>query len=295
MTYDSSPTSLAPRRFLSARVGRAIRSGQLALFCQPKVNCRTAKVEAVEVLVRWIHPHRGVIAPAEWVPSVESSPLRNRFNLHVIDLALSHHTCWATAGVHLPIAINVTPECLVDEWFLTELEDLLSARRVETATVRLELTERTNDVIGDELATTRARLEPFGVELVLDDFGAGYSSLGRLAGLPFSVVKIDGSLVGGMRSSDRLAAVVRWASHLGNDLGMEVVAEGVEDDDTWRLLQDIGCQRIQGFRVARPFPAGELPEFCASYLPRPPAPFVRRTGRDRRAGHERRSSPVAAS
>lgn len=266
---------------------------QLTLYCQPTVSAGSGDVVGAEALVRWRHPKRGIIAPGEWVPTIERSVLRRRFNLHVLALAANHQSAWRSRGLHLPLSVNITPAVLSDETFIRAVERMFSDRPNDG--LCLEITERTTTINSPDLQTNIERLAELGFAFHLDDFGVGYSSLHRLANLPFSTLKIDGSLCADLCHDRTHRAIVRSVARLARELRLEVTCEGVEDQATWRVIQALGADRIQGYYIARPMPAEHFPAFVDSYLPDPPQPddqareprwtksTERRTGRDRRA------------
>lgn len=247
---------------------------QLVLYCQPFVNGRTGEVEAAEALIRWEHPKRGLLAPAAWLPAVEAGGMSTAFNLHVMRLAVAHHDDWVRRGVDVPLSVNVTPACLADVTFLTALEAIF-AQRSPADEIRLEVTEQATVTSGLAIDASVARLRERGFEFLCDDFGAEYSSLSRLAQLPFSTLKIDGSLVGGMTRTRAHRSIVHASISLAHTLGLKAVAERVESLDTWKLLRALGCDQIQGYLIAEPMPAEELPAFLAAYEPRPPGSLAR--------------------
>jgi EAL domain-containing protein (putative c-di-GMP-specific phosphodiesterase class I) len=268
------------------QVRRAMANGQLVLYCQPLVNCETGVVESAEALIRWQHPTKGLLPPLGWVPAVERGRLRRAFNLHVLQLAIGHRERWLAEGQAVPLSVNVTPACLSDVGFLAGVEDLF-AQRSPHGEIRLELTEQSTVTTGLTIDDSVERLRSHGFEFLLDDFGAEYSSLSRLAELPFSTLKIDGSLVEGMMQTRAYRAIVHASISLAHTLGLKAVAERVESPSTWKLLQALGCDQLQGYLIARPMPAEDFPAFVEAYVPDPPQALRRRE--DRRVGHDRRA------
>jgi EAL domain-containing protein (putative c-di-GMP-specific phosphodiesterase class I) len=279
--------------FTAVGVRRAMTRGDLALHCQPIVNCATGELEAAEALIRWQHPRRGTLAPLEWLPAIRSRRLATGFNLHVLELAIAHRSDWRRAGVDLPLSVNVTPACLSDERFLTGVERLIEARS-PAGEMHFEVTEQATVDNGLAMDSSVARLRRDGFEFLLDDFGAEYSSLSRLATLPFTSLKIDGSLVAGLTETREHRSIVHAAIHLAHTLGLRAVAERVESMSTWKLLHALGCDQIQGYLISKPMPAEDFPAFVERYRPAPPDALLRhtterRTG-DRRAGTDRRAA-----
>jgi EAL domain-containing protein (putative c-di-GMP-specific phosphodiesterase class I) len=277
-------------------VRRAMARGDLAVHCQPIVNCATGELEAAEALIRWQHPRRGMLAPLEWLPAVRSQRLTTALNLHILELAIAHRSDWRHVGIDLPLSVNVTPACLSDERFLTGVERLIEARS-PAGEVHFEVTEQATVGGGLTLDSSVERLRRDGFEFLLDDFGAEYSSLSRLATLPFTSLKIDGSLVAGLTETREHRSVVHAAIHLAHTLGLRAVAERVETMSTWKLLHALGCDQLQGYLISKPMPAADFPAFVERYVPQPPDALHRRTmdrrGGDRRTGADRRALPTA--
>jgi diguanylate cyclase len=285
--------AMGSSRLTAARIRRAMAADQLVLFCQPSVDCQTGRIEAAESLIRWRHRSRRLIPPGPWIEAVEASRICEAFNLHVLGLAIRQRDDWLAQGVDVPLSVNVTPSCLADGRFVESVAALFADRNPRDA-IRLEITERTTVINSDTLRANVEYLSAQGFQFLLDDFGAGYSSLIRLANLPVATLKIDGSLVGEVPARGHHCSIVEALSGLAHTLGLGVVAEGVEDQLTWEILQQLGCDRVQGYRVARPMPAAAFPRFVRDYEPAPPRPergMDDRRDRDERiAASDRRSS-----
>jgi len=288
------PSGHGPDALVTARLWRAMRANQLVLHCQPTVSCLDGEIASAEALVRWRHPRRGLVPPGEWVPVIERSVLRTRFNLQVLALAAAHQADWAAHGLRVPLSVNVTPSVLADEAFVSAVGAMFADRPDHA--LRLEITERTTAINSPELKANVEQLLGLGFEFLLDDFGAGYSSLHRLANLRVSTLKIDGSLCSDLCHNETHRAIVRSVADLAHALDLEVVCEGVEDHATWGVMQTLGCDRVQGYHIARPMPAESFPDFVAAYRARPPEPQAQEsTGRwsrseDRRPGEDRRGA-----
>ncbi len=283
------------RGVVTARMWRAMSAGQLVLHCQPTVTCADGRICAAEALVRWRHRSGALIFPGEWVPSVERSMLRRRFNLEVLALAAAHQEAWSEEGLRVPLSVNITPAVLADRRFVAAVEEMFAKR--PPADLRLEITERTTTINSRGLKANVERLSRLGFQFLLDDFGVGYSSLQRLANLPVSTLKIDRSLSCGVRHDPSHRAIVRWVLHLARALAIDVVCEGVEDGATWNALRGLGCDRIQGYHVARPMPADSFPAFVRAYRPAQPCDGTageprseHRWRSDRRSGRDRRTT-----
>jgi diguanylate cyclase (GGDEF)-like protein len=241
-----------------ARLGelrRAIDQGELLLHYQPKLDLRSDQLSGVEALVRWDHPERGVILPAEFLPLAEHTGLIVPLTTWVLDAALAQCRAWSDAGIDLPVSVNVSERSMLDPTFPDQVAELLGRHELDGDRLQLELTERS--LIGDVRAATTVveGLHRLGVRISVDDFGTGYSSLSRLRDLPIHELKIDRSFVTDMDANGQGAAIVRSAIDLGHHLGLEVVAEGVESEDTLGELRELGCDAAQGFLLLRPMVA----------------------------------------
>ena len=261
---EADDAQTAERLALVADLRHALATGEgIELAVQPQVELRSGRVRAVEALVRWRHPERGLLAPGEFVPLAERSGLVGELTGRVLELALRARAAWAAQGLEVGVAVNLSAANLLDAGFPAEVDGLLDAHDTEPAQLCLELTETM--LVGDEehvVAVMRA-LHGLGVELSLDDFGTGYSSLTRLHELPLDELKVDRSFVMAMHADPDARAIVRSSVHLAHDLGLRVVGEGVEDDAHRAALLEMGCDVGQGYALARPLPADELVAWAA--------------------------------
>jgi EAL domain-containing protein (putative c-di-GMP-specific phosphodiesterase class I) len=227
----------------------------LQVVFQPKVDPATGHVTGAEALARWQHPEQGFIPPDQFIPLAEHSGLIRPLTLHVLDVALRRCASWRNAGHHLGVAVNLSPNSLTD----SDLPDVVARLLLETGVppeaLTLEITESTIMADPNRSIRTLDRLHTLGVKLAIDDFGTGYSSLGRLRDLPIDEVKIDKSFVQRMSVDQRDRALVTSAVQLGHALDLEVVAEGVEDIETYAHLTREGCNLVQGYYVSRPLAA----------------------------------------
>jgi diguanylate cyclase (GGDEF)-like protein len=246
------------RLTLVADLERALPTDEISLHFQPKAEARTGTIVGVEALVRWHHPVRGSIPPDAFVTLAEHSGLGRALTTRVLDLALDQCRDWQAAGRQLDVAVNVTVADLLDADFPDDVTAALDARGLEPSALIIEITERSLFSDPVRISSVLAALSERGIRLSLDDFGTGYSSLTHLRTLPVAELKIDRSFVAQMASDPADAAIVRSTIELAQALDMTVVAEGVEDEETWRLLADAGCQLIQGYALARPAPAADL-------------------------------------
>jgi diguanylate cyclase (GGDEF)-like protein len=242
----------------SARLRRALEIGEFELHFQPQADLATDRVSGVEALVRWRHPERGVLAPADFLPAVRDAGLTRRLTRVLLGQALEQAREWSDEGIWLPIAVNVAAEDVLDPRFPGEIEGLLAATGVAPELLRIEITESAPIADVVLVAATLRRLRATGVQVSLDDFGTGYSALAYLRQLDLDELKLDRALVADVHGDAAGAAVVRAAVELAHTLGLRVVAEGIEDAESWRLLGVLGCDAGQGFHLGRPMPAYEL-------------------------------------
>jgi diguanylate cyclase (GGDEF)-like protein len=232
----------------------AIDQRQLLLHYQPKFDLVTGEVRGVEALVRWQHPERGLVPPDSFVPTAERTGLINALTDYVLDMALGKAAHWLEHGFSVPMAVNISARSLLDAGFPDRVLAALSARRIPPASLILEITETT--IMEDPAHALAAlqRLHDAGVYLSIDDFGTGYSSLAYLKRLPVDEIKIDRSFISSLSVDARDRLIVASTVSLGRALGLDVVAEGVEDEQTAAVLQTLGCDLAQGFHFGRPEP-----------------------------------------
>ncbi|HEY3507415.1 MAG TPA: EAL domain-containing protein [Actinocatenispora sp.] len=241
--------------------------GELGVFYQPQVDVDSGEVVGVEALLRWRHPEHGMVGPEEVIRAAEHTAVMRLLTYRVIDEVVGQVAAWRTDGVRLRAAINVSVRDLHTPDLVDYLSAQLTKHEVAPSQIELEITEGALMADPRRVLTTLRQLDRLGVALSLDDFGTGYSSMLHLRRLPLSEVKIDRSFVLGMGSDDDDAAIVRSIIELAGALGLRVVAEGVEDERTWRRLSALGCQVAQGWFYARPMPAAELTNWLARYRP----------------------------
>lgn len=237
---------------------RAIAHGELRLHYQPKANVANRKIRSVEALVRWQHPTRGFMPPDKFIPLAESSGLIRQLTYWVLDEAMRQAREWAEAGHGLKIAVNLSQQSLLDDSIHAEIERVLDRHRVPAKALEIEITE--SALVSDLGAANAAlaKLDEMGIALSIDDYGTGYSSLSHVRGLPVSCIKIDRSFVSGMLVDQKNAAIVRSTIELARDLGISVVAEGVETMEEWDALAELGCHVAQGYLISKPQPGSDL-------------------------------------
>ncbi len=267
--YDVDEDTHEPGRLtLISELRRAIDERELVLYYQPKIEVRSGRVTGVEALVRWRHPERGLVLPDEFIDIAQETGLIKPLTLYVIDEALRQCATWAREGHKLAVAVNVSTRNLIDADFPDDVAVLLGKWGVHAELLELEITETA--IVGDpfRMKAVLERLGAMGLRLSVDDFGTGYSSLAYLKRLPINELKIDRSFVTNMTSSEDDAVIVRSTIDLGRNLGLEVVAEGVENAEVWQQLELLGCDVAQGYYMSQPIPADEL----TSWLERLPSP-----------------------
>jgi len=255
----------APSRLtLLGDLRRALEgTDELFLNYQPKYTLDSERIEGLEALLRWQHPTQGLIPPGEFIPAAEGTGIILPLTERVLDLALAQMRIWIDAGHGVPVAVNLSTRCLLDAGLPDLVERLLEEHGVPAALLRLEVTE--SAVMGDAARSMEVlqRLHDLGVKLSIDDFGTGYSSMAYLRRLPVDELKIDRSFVLGMTTAQHDAVLVRTAIDLGHNLGLTVVAEGVEGAEHVAALRALGCDIAQGFHFARPMGGAQLSDLLA--------------------------------
>jgi diguanylate cyclase (GGDEF)-like protein len=248
-----SPAKLA----LTAELRNAMGSEEIVLWYQPELNLVTREVVAVEALVRWDHPRLGVLPPSSFVRMAEATNLIKPLTQHVMEIALLQLADWQALGLDLAVAVNISPQVLVDQSFTEQVVAALGAADVPPDRLKLEVTE--SALMSDPVTarTVLRQLEALGIEISIDDFGTGYSSLAYLADLPVSEVKIDRSFVSRMGVGSSGQIIVNSTIDLAHHLGLRAVAEGVEDRELLPALEKLGCDAAQGFAISHPLEALE--------------------------------------
>ena len=245
----------SPRRLaLAGGLRSAVNEGEIRLYYQPKADLRTGRIIGCEALARWDHPDFGIVGPSEFVPIAEQTGLIMPLTSFVLDAAIRQVREWKDAGLELSVAVNLSARSFLDTQLAVEIPRLLGRHDVEAELLELEITESMLMTDPARAKATLARLSQIGLTLSIDDFGTGYSSLANLKRLPVDAIKIDKSFVIEMVVDASDAAIVRSTIELAHNLGLRVVAEGVESEDAWRDLEALGCDFAQGFYLSRPLP-----------------------------------------
>jgi diguanylate cyclase (GGDEF)-like protein/PAS domain S-box-containing protein len=243
---------------LSGALRQAIEGGELSFEFQPKLDLLAGTIDSVEALARWRHPDQGPILPHEFIPHAEKTGLIQPFTRWSFDAALGQLARWQEAGLDISIAVNLSTRSLHDDKLPEIIAALLAKWRVDPARLTLELTETAVMHDPDGARRNLFRLHDLGIRLSIDDFGTGCSSLSHLQRLPLHELKIDKSFVLQMTDNDNDLVIVRSTIDLAHNLGLSVVAEGVETAEHLALLQDLGCDLGQGFFVSQPLPIDRL-------------------------------------
>jgi diguanylate cyclase (GGDEF)-like protein/PAS domain S-box-containing protein len=260
---------IAHRKILQ-EVRHALNRGEFLLHYQPKVNMKTGRVEGLEALIRWRHPERGLLAPADFLPDVENSPLSIELGDWVIETALRQVDQWHAIGLLLPVSVNIGARQLQQKDFVERLRQQLKEHpHIRPEYLELEILETS---ALEDMALVSEHLDAcrkLGVRCALDDFGTGYSSLAYLRRLPAESIKIDQSFVRDMLEDDDDLRIVEGVVSLARAFKRRIIAEGVETAEHGELLLSLGCELAQGFGIAHPMAPDEVPDWVANWRPDP--------------------------
>ncbi|MBV9292694.1 MAG: bifunctional diguanylate cyclase/phosphodiesterase, partial [Frankiales bacterium] len=271
--YDEERDEYSPRRLaLASRLRTAIQTGELVLYYQPQISADSGLATCAEALVRWQHPDYGLVPPSEFVPIAEQTGAIQELTAWVLGESIRQLARWKRDGLELGVSVNVSMRNLLDASTVDTVKDLLARHDVPAERLTIEITE--THVMSDPARTLPLlhALAASGVRLSVDDFGTGYSSLASLGRFPVHELKIDKSFIRDPQAADGSHAIIRAIVSMSRHLGLDTVAEGVEDEAAAELLKGFGCTRLQGFHFARPMPAADLPRwYAANRMPRPRA------------------------
>ena len=250
---------------VGADIAQALALGQLILYYQPVIEIATRRVKGAEALIRWAHPTRGVLPPADFLDEIVKENLMGPMTEHVLATAVHQAAKWHHAGENLTVSLNVTATSLLELSLPDRITEMCAQRQIPRERLVLEVTEteamrdvtRTMDVL------LRMRIRNIGVSI--DDFGTGHSSLLELQRMPFSEMKIDKSFVMDMVTNRDCTVIVNSIIDLGHNLGLKIIAEGVEDVRIWRMLAERKCDFAQGFYMAKPMPPDEFNRWLTSW------------------------------
>ena len=237
---------------------RAIEADELLLYCQPKADMATCRLCGAEGLMRWRHPQQGMISPTIFVGLAENAGLITPLTHWVLEAAFRERHRWHESDFEQPLAINLSPRDLHDPGLVDRVRGLVSTWGTAPGAMQFELTESALMEDPQAVIETLARLRDLGIDLMVDDYGSGYSSLRYLQQMPVTGIKIDQSFVRRMLTDAGSAAIVRSTVELCHALKMQAIAEGVEEEPVWSALARLGCDAAQGYYVGRPLPVGEF-------------------------------------
>jgi diguanylate cyclase (GGDEF)-like protein/PAS domain S-box-containing protein len=251
-----------------ADIERALADGEFIVFYQPIVDLPTSDLTGVEALVRWNHPHRGLIGPVDFIPLAEATGLIVPLGRWVLEQACTQLAAWSKefpAALSLRMSVNLSPRQFQHSGLVQEVADILTASGVDPSKIVLEITESLLMQDTDATVEVLRELKSLGIRLAIDDFGTGYSSLSYLKRFPVDILKIDRSFVEGIITHGENATLAEAVVQLGQALQLQTVAEGIETDEQWSTLRDLGCDLGQGFLFARP----TEPDQISAMLARP--------------------------
>ena len=258
-TYEQHyDTSQQEHLSLLGELRRAVERNELRLYYQPKVSLHSAHVSAVEALIRWEHPTRGLVPPAQFIPFAEHTGYIKLLTRWVIREAVRQCGEWLREGLTLQVSVNISARDLMNRELPELVAELLAEHDVTPGLLCLEITE--SGFMEDPAHAQKVldRLSELGVKLSIDDYGTGYSSLSYIMKLPVQELKIDQSFIARMATDEEISTIVRSTIDLGHNLGLQVVAEGVEDAAAWNMLRSLGCDDAQGYFMSRPLDARAL-------------------------------------
>ena len=263
--YDPARDVNSPRRLaLATDLRAAVEADELTLQYQPKASMVDGVIHSVEALVRWKHPVYGNVPPDDFVPLAERTGLIHPFTDLVVRRGVQQLRAWHELGLDLGIALNLSTRNLLDPNLPQHISQILAKSDVDPTRVTFEVTETSMMAEPDRALRVLHGLAELGVRLSVDDFGTGHSSLAYLQRLPVHEVKVDKSFVAPLTTDRDARAIVESIIHLAHNLGLSVVAEGIEDEATWNALRDLGCDDAQGYYLSRPIPAPDLVEWLTN-------------------------------
>ncbi|GAB6041017.1 putative bifunctional diguanylate cyclase/phosphodiesterase [Endothiovibrio diazotrophicus] len=271
--YDIELDQHSIRRLaLESDLHHAIGDGQLELYFQPKVNLTNGQTTGVEALIRWHHPERGFIPPDELIAVAEQTGLIKPLTAWVLETGMGQRARWQRIGIEVQVAVNLSVWNLQDPELVTQIRDGLDRHRLPAHALGLEITESAMMADPERALAALVELDAMGISLAVDDFGTGFSSLSYLKRLPVDELKIDKSFVMSMNEDENDAAIVRSTIDLAHNLGLKVVAEGVENQQIWTVLEFLGCDTAQGYYMSRPIPAADFEQWYQQNLWLKPEP-----------------------
>lgn len=265
-TSQRESVKVDPKNTRSSKVEyflyQAIRNNELTLYYQPQVNITQGQVEGLEVLLRWLHPQFGLIAPHRFLPLVEESELILELNRWVLKNACQQAQIWQQRGLlYTPMSINLSPHQFRDPQFLTTLEEVLTETKIEPSSLEMEITETSLLENSSETSRILEELQKLGISIILDDFGSGYASIAYLSQFPLKKLKIEQSLTKKLTANPQDTRFISAALAIAKSFNLIAIAKGVETQQQLEILQELGCQRIQGNRISCPLALEEITKF----------------------------------
>jgi diguanylate cyclase (GGDEF)-like protein len=290
------------RLVLISDLRHAVESNDFVVHYQPKIELQNGNPSGVEALVRWNHPTRGTVLPDEFIPLAERTGMMRPLTLQVLEKALQQCHEWHQSGLNLTVAVNISARNLQDLDLPADIGRLLASCDVPADSLELEITESTIMADPARAMGILLALHNMGIRLAIDDFGTGYSSLAYLKRLPVDEIKIDKSFITQLTPSSDDAIIVRSTVDMAANLGLTVLAEGVESAATMQYLRSIGCQAGQGYFMSRPLPAGDVASWIEDWRARaqslfPPIAIAKKSGHFERASSpgEQSGQPVSSA
>ncbi len=248
----------------------ALAAGEFVLYYQPKVNLRLGQIIGAEALIRWQHPDKGLLAPNTFLPLIEDHPLAIDIGEWVIDTALSQVEYWHTTGLNIPVSVNIGARQLQQDSFIESLRTLLAAHpTIKWGDLELEILETSAIDDLNKVSKLIKACRKLGIKFSIDDFGTGYSSLTYLKRLPVTQIKIDQSFVRDMLNDADDLAIVAGVFALATAFNLQVIAEGMETIKQGKMLLKLGCDLAQGYGIAHPMPATDIPNWVSTWRPDP--------------------------
>jgi EAL domain-containing protein (putative c-di-GMP-specific phosphodiesterase class I) len=245
---------------------RAIEAGEFVIHYQPKVSLDTALITGVEALMRWRHPSKGLVSPADFIPVLEETGLIIGAGAHVLEVVCEQMNEWRRLGIsNVPVAVNLSPRQFVAPDLGQSVGATLEKYGVPPELFEIEITESAIMLDPEDAVRTLRYLKSLGVSIAIDDFGTGYSSLANLKRFPLSTLKVDQSFIRDITVDSDDAAITQAVISMGHSLSLSVVAEGVETRNQFDLLKAFGCDAAQGYLFSKPLPGDECARFIAAY------------------------------
>jgi diguanylate cyclase (GGDEF)-like protein len=291
----SQKDNTATRVTLVSSLRNALESGEIVLHFQPKIDVRTGRLIGAEALARWQHPTRGLLPPSEFIPTLERTSLVEPFTTYVVRQALKQARTWMDDLCPIPVAVNVSTRCLLDSAFPDTIAQCLLAAGVPGDLLCVEITESTILANPEGTIDVLRRIRALGVRTSIDDFGTGYASMAYLKILPVDEVKVDRSFVKDMAIGHKDRMLVESAIELGHNLGLTVVAEGVEDQATLSALELLGCDVAQGFYFAQALDAPTFQSWVRNFTALDAVGPLEDLEFEPRPGQPGQAQPAAAS